>query len=136
MNKDTLEYLDGLAGYGVVFTQVVPGTKRTTRTWDHFEELHERRGGSRLDLVHEWLQKGYGVGYLLRNGLAAVDADAKETVQRIADFEDREIYLHFPKVYTPSGGIHAHFVHPPSIDMSRLKNHVCHPREDGVAVAA
>ena len=129
-NRDNDLYLEGLAGFGVVFTQIIPGTKRTPRTWDHFEELHDKRGGSRLDLVHEWLYKGYGVGYLLRGGLAAVDADDSSTVQRIAAFEDSDGYLHFPKVATPSGGIHAHFQHPPTLDLTRVKNHVCHPVED------
>ena len=134
MDKDNNNYLEGLAGFDVIFTQVAPGTKRTTRTWDYFEDLHEKRGGSRLDLVHDWLKKGYGVGYLLRNRLAAVDADDITTVNRIMEFEDREIYLHFPKVLTPGGGIHAHFQHPPDLDMRSLKNHVCHPEEDGVVV--
>lgn len=135
MIEEDLVFLEGLAGFGVVFTQVAPGTKRTTRTWDHFENLHERRGESRLDLVYEWLRKGFGVGYLLRNGLAAVDADDDVTKQRITDFEEREVYFQFPKVETPHDGVHALFQHPPSIDLNRLKNHVCHPFEDGARVA-
>lgn len=134
MNRDNENYLEGLASFGVVFTQITPGTKRTTRTWDLFEELHDKRGGSRLDLAHEWLRQGYGVGYLLRGGLAAVDADDLTTVQRIAAFEDSDGYLQFPKVITPSGGVHAHFQHPPTLDLTRVKNHICHPVEDGVLV--
>ena len=114
--------------------QLVPGTKRTKRTWDFFEELHDKCGESRIDLADDWLQKGFGVGYLLRGGLAAVDADGPETVQRIEDFEESDGYIHFPKVATPSGGIHALLVHPPGIDFFRLKNHVCHPKEDGIKV--
>ncbi|WP_316410701.1 bifunctional DNA primase/polymerase [Mesoterricola sediminis] len=125
-----LDYLEGLASFNVVFTKVFPDTKHTTRTWDYFENLHESLGESRLDYVDTWLRQGYGVGYLLRGGLAAVDADGPETVQRILDFEDREVYIHLPKVQTPSGGVHAHFRHPSDIDMTRLKNHVCHPYED------
>jgi len=133
-NRDNEVYLEGLATFGVVFTQIFPGTKRTTRTWDRFEDLHDKRSGSRLDLAHEWLRQGYGVGYLLRGGLSAVDADDHTTVQRIAAFEDSDGYLCFPKVVTPSGGIHAHFQHPPTLDLTRVKNHICHPVEDGVKV--
>ena len=126
-------FLDGLAGYRVVFTQLVPGTKRTTRTWDYFENLHDQHSQSRLDLVSDWLRKGYGVGYLLRNRLAAVDADDAATVQRVLDFEKQQ-HIFFPKVSTPGGGIHALFLHTSSIEMQRLKNHVCHPKVHGKAV--
>ena len=134
MDKTLDHYLEGLSGFLVVYMPLLPGSKRTFRAWDRYEELHEQRGESRIDLAYQWLREGYGLGYLLRNRLAAIDADKAETVQRVMDFEEDQIYLSFPKVYTPSGGIHALFVHPPSIDLSRLKNHICHPKEEGVAV--
>lgn len=134
VDRDVHVYLEGLADYGVVFMQLVPGTKRSTRTWDYFEELHDKKGESRIDLVDNWYKDGYGAGYLLRGGLAAIDADGPETVRRIHDFEDGGGYLHFPKVLTPSGGLHALLVHPSGMDMQRIKNHVCHPKEDGVKV--
>jgi hypothetical protein len=135
MTGDDKAYLEGLAHFGVVFVQISPGTKRTTRTWDYFEGLHANRNESRLDLAHKWLRQGFGVGYLLRGGLAAVDADDRSTVQRIADFQESDGYLCFPKVATPSGGIHAHFRHPPDFDLGKMKNHICHPVEDGLKVA-
>lgn len=134
MDREVRRYLEGLAGFNVVFMQLVPGTKRTTRTWDRFEEFHAQRGESRIDLANYWLREGFGVGYLLRNRLAAVDADNLETVRRVMDFEERDGYLSFPKVFTPGGGIHALMVHPPCIDLTRLKNHVCHPKEDGEVI--
>lgn len=134
MDKEVRQFYEGLAQFGVVMMKLKPGTKRTTRTWDFFENLHAQRGESRLDLAEEWLKRGFGVGYLLRGRLGAVDADSPDTVQRIHDFEIGEIYIHFPKVHTPSGGIHALLVHPPNIDPDRIKNHVCHPEEDGVKV--
>jgi hypothetical protein len=134
MNGDVKRFNEGIAEFNVVFTQLVPGTKRTTRTWDYFEDLHAQRGESRIDLVDTWLRKGYGVGYLLRNRLAVIDADKPETIQRVLDFEEREVYLSFPKVHTPSGGIHALLLHPDWIDFHLMKNHVCHPKEDGQIV--
>jgi hypothetical protein len=134
LDKHVKAALEGLASYGVVFMQLTPGTKHTTRTWDYFEALHEKQGGSRMDLAEKWLKEGYGVGYLPRKRLGVVDADAPDTVQRILDFEVDEIYVYFPKVWTPSGGLHAIFEHAPGIDMSRLKNHVCHPEEEGVRI--
>jgi hypothetical protein len=134
MDRTTRDFIEGLASFGVIFMQLKPSTKRTTRGWDYFENLHEQQGESRVDLVSGWLKDGYGVGYLPRQRLAAIDADDAITVKRIADFEEGEVYLHLPKVHTPSGGVHALFVHPPSIDLSRLKNHVCHPQEDGVKI--
>jgi hypothetical protein len=134
MERDVLSFLEGLASYKVIFTKVKKGTKRTLRTWDHYENLHNQRGESRLDLVYDWLRNGFGVGYLLRNRLAAIDADSPETVKRIMEFEDRDGYIHFPKVQTPGGGVHALFLHPADMSLSNLKNHVCHPLEDGVRV--
>lgn len=134
MNIDALAFLEGLATFNVVFMQTQKDTKRTIRTWNVYEEFHDQRGESRLDLAYNWLHKGYGVSYLLRNRLAAVDADAPETVQRVLDFEERNGYIHFPKVHTPSGGIHALFQHPADLSFHCLKNHVCHPFEDGVKV--
>lgn len=122
-------FLEGVGTFNSVFMQLVPGSKRTIRTWDYFEELHAQRGESRVDLAEAWLLKGYGVGYLLRGRLAAIDADSVATVQRVMEFEKANPSLRMPKVHTPSGGIHALFVHPTSIDGTRLKNHVCHPKE-------
>ena len=134
MNRDTVLYLEGLSSFGVIFTQVHPGTKRTTRTWDQFENLHDSRGESRIDLAHEWLMRGYGVGYLLRNRLAGIDADDAFTVARVRAFEEEQGYICFPKITTPGGGIHAHFQHPPSLSLIGMKNHICHPSENGVMV--
>jgi len=134
MNMETKLFLEGLATFDVVFMQLKPGTKRTIHPWDFSENLHERQGGTRIDLATQWLKDGYGVGYLPRRRLGAIDADAGSTIKRIADLEEDEVYLHLPRVYTPSGGLHALFVHPPEIDLERLKNHVCHPTEDGVKV--
>lgn len=126
--------LEGLASYGVVFVRLIKNTKRPTRTWDYFEELHNRKGQSRLDCVEEWLNDGYGVGYLLRGGLGVIDADSQQTIQRIQKFESQNASIRFSKVWTPSGGLHAIFKHDPSIDMSRLKNHICHPEENGIRI--
>lgn len=134
MDQKTRNYLDGLASFRVVFMQLAKGTKRTTRSWKWFEDKHDQRGESRLDLALKWLKEGYGVGYLPRNRLAVLDADAPETVRRILDFEKREGALLLPKVRTPSGGLHALFVHPDEIDVSHLKNHICHPKENGTTV--
>jgi len=133
MDRQVMNFLEGLASFGVVFTQLVKGTKHTTHTWDRFEEMHAQHGKSRLDMAHRWLRQGYGVGYLLRNRLAAIDADDLATIQRVLSFESRASVT-FPKVYTPGKGLHALLIHPPEINLRLTKNHVCHPKEDGVVV--
>lgn len=133
MDRQVMNFLEGLASFGVVFTQLVPGTKHTTHTWDRFEEMHAQHGKSRLDMAHRWLRQGYGVGYLLRNRLAVIDADDFATIQRVLNFESRSSVT-FPKVHTPGKGLHALLVHPPEINLRLIKHHVCHPKEDGVVV--
>lgn len=134
MDQKTKDFLEGLASFGVVFMQLAKGTKRTIRSWDDFENWHHQRGESRIDLATQWLKGGFGVGYLPRNHLAAIDADAQVTVHRLVCIEQRLVGVRFPRVYTPSGGVHALFVHPPEIYIPRLKNHICHPMEGGMKV--
>ena len=134
MNINTRTFLEGLTGFNVVFMKTQKDTKRTIRSWRVYEEYHDQHAESRIDLAYQWLQSGFGVCYLLRNRLAAVDADAPETVQRVMDFEERDGYIHLPKVDTPSGGIHGLFQHPADLSLRNMKNHVCHPFEEGVKV--
>lgn len=127
-------HLEGLSELGVVFLQLVPGEKRPTRNWDHFLNLHEQYGRcSRIDLADEWLSKGYGVGYLPSGKHWVVDCDHQSTIQRVQDCLRRE-GIEAPRCDTPSQGAHFSFRFPEGMDVSRLKHHVCHPKEDGEKV--
>ena len=128
-----IQFLEGIASYECVFIELRPGSKVPTRSWELFENYHHERGCSRLDLAYHWLDKGSGVGYLPRNGLAAIDCDDSLTVQRVIKFAT-ERGIELPRVKTPRGGRHFLFCHAPNIDRSLLKNHVCHPKECGAVV--
>lgn len=133
MTPQDISFLEGLASFDVVLIKLVKDTKRPTRSWEHFERLHKEGGGTRLDLVQEWLGKGYGIGYLLRGGLAVIDVDDPSTMGRLQTFEQQHGIV-FPKVMTPSGGTHLLFQHPPELDRTRMKNHVCHPKVSGLVL--
>lgn len=133
LDRNNLTCLEGIASYGCVFLELKPGTKMPTRPWDRFEEMHEQRGESRLDLALGWLKKGSGVGYLPRNRLAVIDCDDMETVRRVIRY-GQEHDLLFPQIRTPSGGRHFLFHLAEGIDYTRLKHHICHPKEHGVVV--
>ena len=132
-DKNTISSLEGIASYGCVFMELQPGKKMPTRSWDDFEELHYKRGQSCIELALHWLRKGNGVGYLMRNRLAAIDCDSMDTVRRAVLFGLKN-GLRFPHSRTPSGGRHFLFELPASLDYKSLKHHVCHPKENGVVV--
>lgn len=134
-DPNTLSFLEGLAGFGVVFLKLAPNEKHTIGGWERYIEAHERRGESRLDLALRWLENGFGAAFLPRNKLWAVDLDKSKTAPglpmqaRLEAFQ-LERSLFGPRVTTPSGGEHVYFRIPDDIDMSLLKNHVCHPKDE------
>jgi len=132
---NVLEFLEGLASFKVVFVKLAPGQKHTIGGWDQYINAHEQHGGSRLDHALQWLDKGFGVGFLPRNRLWAVDLDRSNTAQGLPMLERLENFqvetMRFgPRVTTPSGGEHVYFRLPEDIDLSLLKNHVCHPKDE------
>lgn len=122
-------HLEGLASLGVVFVQLIPGEKRTTRGWDHFQRLHDVCGLSRIDLATQWLRKGYGVGYLPGGKHWVVDCDSPETVARTRRF-CLDAGLVPPMCITPSLGAHFSFGFPGGLEKRGMKHHVCHPKEN------
>jgi hypothetical protein len=130
------EQWEGLGSFGVIAVQLVPDGKVTTHGWSHFLDLHDQRGQTRLDLVERWLDEGYGVGYLPRGGLYAIDCDVPKGMsvppmqERLEDFFVSTGKL-CPRVTTPSGGAHFLAQLPPDLSRDHLKNHICHPTING-----
>lgn len=121
-------FIYGLNQLGVVWVQLVPGEKRSTRNWGYFLRLHEDPAEIRYHRALAWLAKGYGLGFLPRGGLWVLDCDAPGTISRTeACLASND--LHAVRVDTPSGGAHFYFQYPEGFDHSGLKNHVCHPKE-------
>lgn len=135
IDSNTLEFLEGLASFDVVFLKLARNDKHSLRNWEHYIDLHEQRGSSRIDLAAEWLQQGFGLGFLPRNRLWVVDLDRQKgstllpMQDRLEDFQ-AETLRFGPRVETPSGGLHAYLRLPDDLDLSRLKHHICHPEED------
>lgn len=133
MHSDSVRpYLEGLADFGVVFLQLAKTSKHSIRSWESFLDLHEKGGGSRLDLAENWLARGFGLGFLPRNGLWVLDLDRPVRASNppqlaILDEFQAESLITGPRVSTPSGGLHSYFRLPPTIDVEMLKNHICHP---------
>ncbi|WP_306599177.1 bifunctional DNA primase/polymerase [Geothrix sp. 21YS21S-2] len=132
---NVFEFLEGLARFKVVFVKLAPGQKHTIGGWEPYINAHEQHGASRLDHALQWLDKGFGLGFLPRNRLWAVDLDRSITapglpmLERLEDFQV-ETMRFGPRVTTPSGGQHVYFRLPEEIDMGLLKNHVCHPKDE------
>lgn len=135
IDSNILEFLEGLASFNVVFLKLARDSKHTLRKWEHYLDLHEQRGASRIDLATEWLHQGFGCGFLPRNRLWVVDLDRRKgstslpMQDRLEDFQ-AETLRYGPRVATPSGGLHAYLRLPDDLDLKRLKHHVCHPEED------
>ena len=98
----TLRYLYELNDLAVIWVQLVGGEKRPTRSWAHFTTLHEKQSPEeRLETALEWLRKGYGLGFLPRNGLWVLDCDSPETTLRADEFL-QDGFLTPIRVNTPS----------------------------------
>jgi hypothetical protein len=138
IDPSCLEFLEGLASFKVVFIRLARNQKFPIGGWDPYLNLHEQRGESRLDLALGWLDRGFGVAFLPQNRLWAVDLDRLKTKPGLPMQERLETFqvetMRFgPRVVTPSGGEHVYFRLPDDLDMSLIKNHVCHPKdEDGI----
>ncbi len=136
----TMDHLEGISAFNVVWVELASGSKHTARTWDYYENLHAQRGESRLDLAVGWLRQRKPVGYLVRNGLWVLDLDipdgfdAPPMLERLDDLCASR-WITGPRVQTPSGGLHAAFRLPDELASPLLKNHVCHPKEDEVVQA-
>ena len=104
IDKNIISSLEGIASYDCVFMELQRGKKMPTRPWDYFEQLHYKAGQSCIGLAVDWLKSGSGVGYLMRNRLAAVDCDSMETVRRVVQFSQQR-GIRFPQTRTPSGGL-------------------------------
>lgn len=126
-------WLQGLAGLGSTFVELIPNEKRTRRAWTAYAVEKGQRG---LESAHRWLEKGSGVGLLISPPLWVLDADSESEVERIvsACLVARITPL---LVRTPSGGAHFYFRLPDGFQREHLKNHLCHPKdEDGNKVEA
>lgn len=122
LKAQTEVYHRRLAEFGVVVMDAVPGQKRTKRGWGYYDNLHQERGRSRLDMVPRWLQEG-GAMFRPAGGLWVLDCDDQDTIQETeAYLKSRS--LKCPQVSTPSGGRHFIFRLPDSMPVSDLKNHV------------
>lgn len=131
----TLEHLEGLSTQGVVWVELVDGTKHTVRKWDYYIEKQQRHQGSTVDLAVKTLRKGRGLGYLVHGDIWVLDLDTtagSTHMPMLERFEDvcSGLYLAPPRVQTPSMGMHGIFKLPPELLKLPLKNHVCHPFED------
>lgn len=125
MNPDALlirSYHQGLASYGVVLMDLKPGTKRPTRGWGDFDQLHQLRGKTRLDLLPPWLKKG-GAMFRPAGGLWVLDCDDGETAQTVEAWV-KVHGLRCPKVRTRSGGVHFYFRYPEGFNLEGTKAHV------------
>lgn len=126
MDDIVLGWLEGLAGMGCTFVELIPGTKRTQKPWARYShQVHEKGLASAL----AWLKKGSGVGILPAAPLWILDVDSASRVERIAsELLDAGIIPRMVK--TPSGGAHFYFRFTDSFPLAGLKHHVCHPRND------
>jgi hypothetical protein len=137
IDLQTRSFIEGLADFDVVFLKLARNSKHTLRGWEHYIQLHEQRGASRIDLALPWLDQGFGLGFLPRNRLWAIDLDRPKwaseppMLERLMDFQSETLRFG-PRVLTPSGGLHAYMRLPEGMDLDRLKHHVCHPEEDDV----
>ena len=133
MDGLTSEWLGGLAGYDCVFMELIPGEKRTKRSWAFYEKLHKRNGGPCLGRAYQWLNQGSGLGILLRGGLWVLDVDSCPQMERVVStLLDARVMP--PYVRTPSGMAHYYFRLPAEFQLlGKVKNHLCHPMDpDGV----
>jgi len=132
-----LEHLEGLSSVGIVWVELANGTKHTIRNWEYY--INRQRGfqGPPIDLAIKYLRNGNGLGYLVQGDAWVLDIDTvtgTENMPMLERFEDvcSNLYLAPPRVATPSKGMHAVFGMPGHLLRMPLKNHVCHPEEDGV----
>lgn len=58
MDGLTRDWLEGLASFGCVFVELIPGEKRSRGSWAKFEDMHTWNGGSCLDRSYRWLERG------------------------------------------------------------------------------
>lgn len=126
MDSELEEWLAGLAGYGCVFMDLIPMTKRPPRFWSHYEDAYAKNAEACLKVAHRWLKQGRGVGFLPRGSLWVLDIDDSGEVERIlCTLLKAGVFP--PTVSTPSGGAHLYFRFPADFLMEGLKNHLNHP---------
>jgi hypothetical protein len=132
-----LDYWHGIAGFGVIAIRLIAGEKFSDQGWERFENLHHEKGGTRVDLVEQWLKKGYGVGFRPQGGLYCIDLDCNDgdlrppMLDRVTDF-CAETHRYCPQIATPGRGLHLYARLPPDLPLQNLKHHVCRPVVDGV----
>ena len=121
-------WLDGLASYGCVFVELLPGKQWTRRERAVYERAYLQNGGSCLEEAHRWLASGRGPGILPRDPLWVLDMDHSHLVQQVmSDLAAAGIII--PWVRTPSGCAHFYFRLPDEFRRERLKNHLIHPKD-------
>lgn len=128
LDHRSLQFLEGLHRFGVVFLELVPDTKRTTRPWESFITQTGGRPGQGLKKAIAWLVAGRGLGFLPRGGLWVLDVDGTEEVEKVLSIL-ADLGIEAPWIRTPSGGAHFYFRMPESVKTENLKHHICHPKD-------
>ena len=119
----------GLASFGCVFVELIPDEKRTRGPWAKFESMHTQTGGTCLDRSYHWLDRGSGLGILLRGDLWVLDVDSPAQMERVVSTLLAAGIMP-PMVRTPSGMAHFYFRLPADFKgLGKVKNHLCHPKD-------
>lgn len=124
-SKEVMGWLNGLAAMGCTFSELLPGLKRTRKSWDHYRgQASDEAPSSAVS----WLRKGSGVGIFPRFPLWVLDIDSPAWVDRVvSDLLDAQMVPLM--VRTPSGGAHLYFRFPDGFPLAGLKHHLCHPED-------